>query len=118
MTLRMSPWSLIWLDNPEAWSNVGVDYLDPIFCKAEWGGGDTNPCPNTANVKVRVLLLTCMYVCIRRGRPSWNCPWEGAIQLGQGEGPIGIVGPISQPRGTNGTASLTLERTSAPLCTF
>ena len=35
-----------------------------------------------------------------RGRPSWNCPWEGAIQLGQGEGPIGIVGPISQPRGT------------------
>ena len=34
-----------------------------------------------------------------RGRPSWNCPWEGAIQLGQGEGPIGIVGPISQPCG-------------------
>ena len=56
----------------------------------------------------------CMYVCMYRGRPSWNYPWEGAIQLGQGEGPIGIVGPISQPRGTNGTASLTLERTSAP----
>ena len=53
-------------------------------------------------------------VCMYRGRPSWNCPWEGAIQLGQGEGPIGIVGPISQPRRTNGTASLTLERTSAP----
>ena len=41
-----------------------------------------------------------------RGRPSWNCPWKGAVQLGQGEGPIGIVGPISQPRGTIGTASL------------
>ena len=57
-------------------------------------------------------------VCMYRGRPSWNCPWEAAIQLGQGEGPIGIVGPISQPRGTNGTASLTLERTSAHSCTF
>ena len=57
-------------------------------------------------------------VCMYRGRPSWNCPWKGAIQPGQGEGPIGIVGPISQPRGTNGTASLTLERTSAPSCTF
>ena len=55
-----------------------------------------------------------MYVCMYRGRPSWNCPWEGAIQLSQGEGPIGIVGPISQPRCTNDTASLTLERTSAP----
>ena len=59
-----------------------------------------------------------MYVCMYRGRPSWNCPWEGAIQLGQGEGPIGIVGPISQPRGTNGTASLTLDHTYALLCVF
>ena len=34
-----------------------------------------------------------MYVC----RPSWNCPWNRAIQLGLGEGPIRIVGPMSQP---------------------
>ena len=30
-------------------------------------------------------------------------PMERAIQLGQGEGPIGLMGPISQPRGTIGT---------------
>ena len=40
-----------------------------------------------------------MYVCMYRGRPSWSCPWNRAIQLGLGEGPIGIVGPMSQPRG-------------------
>ena len=44
MNLRMSPLPLIRLDNPEAWSNVGVDYLGPILCKAECGGGGTNPC--------------------------------------------------------------------------
>ena len=43
-----------------------------------------------------------------RGCPSWRCPWDRAFQLGQGEGPIGLVGLKSQPRGTNGTASLTL----------
>ena len=48
-----------------------------------------------------------VYVCMYRGRPSWRCPWDRAFQLGQGEGPIGLVGPISQPRGTIGTASLT-----------
>ena len=41
-----------------------------------------------------------------------------AFQLGQGEGPIGLVGPISQPRGSIDTASLTLGRTNALLCTF
>ena len=40
----------------------------------------------------------CMYVCMYRGRPSWRCPWDRAFQLGQGEGPIGLVGPISQPQ--------------------
>ena len=59
MTPRMSP--LIRLDNPEAWSNVGVDYLGPIMCKAECGGGGTKPCPNTANVKVWVSLFTCLH---------------------------------------------------------
>ena len=61
MTPRMSPLPLIRLDNPEAWSNVGVDYLGPIMCKAECGGGGTNPCPNTANVKVWVSLFTCLH---------------------------------------------------------
>ena len=35
--------------------------------------------------------------CMYRGRPSWRCPWDRAFQLGQGEGPIGLVGPISNP---------------------
>ena len=48
----MSPLPLIRLDNPETWSNVGVDYLGPIMCKAECGGGGTNPCPNTATADV------------------------------------------------------------------
>ena len=59
-----------------------------------------------------------MYVCMYRGRPLWRCPWNRAFQLGQGEGPIGLVGPISQPRGIIGTASLTLDRTCALLCAF
>ena len=54
-----------------------------------------------------------MYVCMYRGRPSWNCPWNRAIQLGLGEGLVGIVGPISQPRGTIDTASRTLVHTRA-----
>ena len=29
-----------------------------------------------------------------------------------------LVGPISQPRGTNGTASLTLDHTCALMCAF
>ena len=49
-----------------------------------------------------------------RGRPSWGCPWDRAFQLGLGEGPIGIVGPMSQPRGTNDTASHTLVHTCTP----
>ena len=44
-------------------------------------------------------------VCMYRGRLMWRCPWDRAFQLGRGEGPIGIVGPISQPRGTIDTAS-------------
>ena len=52
-----------------------------------------------------------------RGSPLWRCPWDRAFQLGQGEGPIGFVGPISQPRGTTDSASLTLEHTST-LCAF
>ena len=54
-----------------------------------------------------------MYVCIYRGRPWWRCPWDRAFQLGLGEGPIGIVDPISQPRDTIDTASSTLICTHA-----
>ena len=54
-----------------------------------------------------------MYVCMYRGCPSWNCPWNRAIQLGLGEGPIRIVGPISQPRSIIYTASRTLDHTRA-----
>ena len=47
------------------------------------------------------------------GRPLWNCQWERGIQLGQGEGPIGIVGPMSKPYGTIDTASRKLIPTNA-----
>ena len=50
-------------------------------------------------------------VCMYRGHPSWRCPWDRVFQLGLGEGPIGIVGPMSQPRGTIDTASRTLVHT-------
>ena len=62
--------------------------------------------------------LKLVYVCMYRGRPSWRCPWDRVFQLGQGEGPIGLMGPISQPRGTIGTASLTLDHTCALICAF
>ena len=68
-----------------------------------------------------------MYVCIEValrgdahgiGRPSG--PGGGTHQksgsnvpTGPGEGLIGIVGPISQPRGTIDTGSLTLDHTYA-----
>ena len=54
-----------------------------------------------------------MYVCMYRSRPLWNFPLLRAIQLGLGEGAIGIVGPLSQPSGTIHTASLTLYHTHA-----
>ena len=56
-------------------------------------------------------MYVCMYIDI--GRPSWNCPLLWAVQLGLGEGPIGIVGPISKPRGTSNSASLKLYHTYA-----
>ena len=34
---------------------------------------------------------------------------ESGVQLGLGEGPINKVGPMSQPRGIDGTASRTLS---------
>ena len=53
------------------------------------------------------------YVCMYRARPLWRCPWDQAFQLSQGEGPIGLVGPIFQPRVTINTASLTVDHTYA-----
>ena len=57
-----------------------------------------------------------MYVCIEvallgdaHGTVVPTGPWEG---------PMGIVGPISQLRGTNGTASLMLGHTYALTCAF
>ena len=40
-------------------------------------------------------------------------PWDWAFQLGLGEGPIRIVGPISQPLSIINTASLELDHTCA-----
>ena len=67
--------------------------------------------------EVRVLylhmLLPPMYVCTYRGCPLWNCQLLQAVQLGLGEGLIGIVGPMSQPHSTVCTTSLTLDHTRA-----
>ena len=55
-----------------------------------------------------------MYVCIEvalRGVPMGS-----GVKLGPGEGPIEIVGPMSQPRGTIDTASRTLDHTHARMC--
>ena len=60
---------------------------------------------------VAILAKSCVYMYI--GCPSWNCPLLRALQLGLGEEPIGIVGPMSQPRGIINTASLTLYHTHA-----
>ena len=56
-----------------------------------------------------------MCVCVL---PFVECPLVLSDQLGQGEGPIGIVGPISRPRGTIDTASLMLDHTYAFECPF
>ena len=40
-------------------------------------------------------------------------PLELGVQLGQGEGPIGIAGPMSLPAGTIDTASHKLAHTHA-----
>ena len=53
-----------------------------------------------------------MYVCIEVALCE-DDHGMGAFQLGQGEGPIGIVGPISQPRVIIDAASLTLGLTNA-----
>ena len=65
-------------------------------------------------------VYVCMYgyVCMHRGRRLWKSPWDWAFQLGQGEGPIGLMGPISQSRGTIDTASLTMDNTNALVCIF
>ena len=64
--------------------------------------------------KVNLWLALLTYACMYRGSPLWRCPRDRAFQLGLGEGPIGLVGPISQPRGTIDTASRTLGHTNAP----
>ena len=57
-----------------------------------------------------------MYVCIEvvlRG----DAHGFGRSNWAKG-GPIGIVGPISQPRGIDDTSLLTLDHTCALMCAF
>ena len=63
----------------------------------------------------RVEIFVCMYVCIELA--LGGLPMES----GQWEGPIGIMGTISQSRGTIETASLTqvctnTKSVSGPVC--
>ena len=57
-------------------------------------------------------MYVCMYVCIEAALCG-NYPLLWALQLRLGEGPLGIVGPMSQLRGTIDTASCTLDHTCA-----
>ena len=54
---------------------------------------------------------TICNVCMYRGCPSWNCPWNWAVQLGLGEGPINKVDPMSQPHSTIDTMLRMLAHT-------
>ena len=52
----------------------------------------------------------CMYECMYVSRLTFvELLMESGVQLGLGEGPINKVGPMSQPRGIDGTASRTLS---------
>ena len=57
-----------------------------------------------------------MYACIEVS--LCGVPMGSDVQLGLGEGPIGIVGPMSQPRGTIDTASRTLAHICTLVCAF
>ena len=55
-------------------------------------------------------MYVCMYVCML---PFMELPMGSGVQLGLGEGPIGIMGPISHPRGTIDNMSRKLTSTNA-----
>ena len=58
------------------------------------------------------LVCVCIHVCIEVALHG------DAHGIGHSNWPIGIVGPISQPRGTIDTASLTLTHTCTLVCAF
>ena len=119
-------WPFRWYCNMEHGSSIWLSYILNACITCTDDISHKSSMLQLSKARVRALLineetnyiLLPMYACMFRGCPLWNCPWKGAIQLGQGEGPIGLVGPLSQPRGTIDTASLTLNRTCALPCTF
>ena len=62
-------------------------------------------------------LYVWMYVCIEVALRG-DAHGIGRSNWAKGEGPIEIVGPISQPRGTIGTSSLTPDYTCTFICAF
>ena len=105
------------------WPSMKTDIEQSVAnCSPCQAQRQSNPRPKMDTVNLpgnaKQPMYVCMYVCMYRGRPSWICPWDRAFQLGQGEGPIRIVGPISQPRGIIDTASLTPDRTRALVYAF
>lgn len=56
---KMSPLPSIRLDNPVPWTNVGVDYLGPLYCKHECE--DHANCPHPKEIKVWLILFTCFH---------------------------------------------------------
>ena len=60
---RMSPLPSIRLDNPEAWTNVGIDYAGPFACKHSCmeDSHSKKNCPHPKQSKVWIALFTCMH---------------------------------------------------------
>ena len=59
----MSPLPDIRLDNPQAWTNVRVDYLGPITCKHKCVEDHSHQkyCPHPKTSKIWVSLFTCLH---------------------------------------------------------
>ena len=71
---RMSPLPEIRMDKPEAWSNVGVDYLGPLLCKHECveDGHSSRNCPHPKN-QVWISIFTCMHTRAIHGEVVKDC---------------------------------------------
>ena len=72
---KMSPLPEIRLDKPEAWTNVGVDYMGPIQCKhlCVEDHAASKYCPHPKSKKVWVALFTCLHSRAMHGEVVLDC---------------------------------------------
>ena len=108
---------------PPCWQKWYFLLFSSVLCKRRGGLGRVGKCFSAIlflGGAHRYLLLDFLspcpttfsnYVCMYRGRPLWKCPWGWGFQPDLGEGSIGVVGPMFQPRGTINTVSRMLVHT-------